>query len=270
MSAYPALIGFGSNQGDSASIFDQVIDELSQLPWSLELTHSRLISTQPIGGPAGQPDYQNGCIRLVWNPPDDFKIEGVDSAVDSLSSAEILHRVLIDLELKFGRERRVRWGERTIDLDLLMFGEIFHESDRLTIPHPRMSFRRFVLKPGAEIAPKWVHAESGLTMSQLLDRNQKSQSPEVVVTGSFELIKSDLDVIRGRNTECDWDLIPGIPTNIEYDPASIDLQVHVRSTREAERLKGTGVPTLQLVVDDCEDFAAEIQAAIDSIRRPSA
>jgi len=74
----------------------------------------------------------------------------------------------VKIETELGRERRERWGSRKIDLDLLLFDLLQLQTANLTLPHPRMSFRRFVLEPAKEVASDMVHATSGLTIQQLV------------------------------------------------------------------------------------------------------
>ena len=106
---------------------------------------SSLYRTAPVGGPEGQPDYLNAVVALNPKTPE----------------PETLLGRLLRLESERGRERNVRWGARTLDLDLLTFGEEVRASDFLTLPHPRMMERAFVLEPLCEVvrevAPDWRH-----------------------------------------------------------------------------------------------------------------
>lgn len=74
------------------------------------------------------------------------------------------------IESRLGRVRLERWGPRTLDLDILFFGNLQIDLPELTVPHPRLHERRFVLIPLVEIAPSWIHPTMGLTMRDLLDR----------------------------------------------------------------------------------------------------
>jgi 2-amino-4-hydroxy-6-hydroxymethyldihydropteridine diphosphokinase len=75
--------------------------------------------------------------------------------------------VLLATEAHFGRERRERWGARTLDLDILLYEDFILDTPNLTIPHPRMCDRAFVLLPLAEIVPDWIHPINGSTISKL-------------------------------------------------------------------------------------------------------
>ncbi len=131
-------IALGSNLGDSLNILETTIILLSQHP-SIELiAYSPWYQTTPIGPP--QPDYLNGCAILET----------------SLTPEDLL-QTLLGIEQKFGRIRREKWGPRTLDLDLLLYGNLILETPTLTIPHPLMLERAFVLVPLTDIAASWVH-----------------------------------------------------------------------------------------------------------------
>lgn len=130
--------------------------------------------TQPVGGPEGQSSYLNAAIRLQTD-----------------LSAVQLHCELVKIETELGRERRSRWGSRKIDLDLLLFGLLELDSESLTLPHPRMSFRRFVLEPAKEIAGDLVHASSGLTIDQLLAALDKRENLILFVAQPDEFVEHE-------------------------------------------------------------------------------
>jgi 2-amino-4-hydroxy-6-hydroxymethyldihydropteridine diphosphokinase len=135
MTQYKAFIALGSNLGNP---MDTVIAALKALKadnrWQLA-NYSSLYGSKPMG-PQDQPDYVNAVCEVHT----------------SLSAAALLS-ALHDIEDDFGRERVRHWGERTLDLDLLLFGQQQHESPHLRVPHPGLYERNFVLFPLKEIAP---------------------------------------------------------------------------------------------------------------------
>ena len=145
------LIGCGSNQGRSRQHLDDARELLQAMPGVNLLAASRLRETRPIGGPAGQAAILNGAFLLET----DF------------SPAEVLG-VLTAIESTLRRERTERWGPRTIDLDLLLYDDVVLDRPDLTIPHPRMATRRFVLEPCAEIAADFLHPVAGCSVRDLL------------------------------------------------------------------------------------------------------
>jgi 2-amino-4-hydroxy-6-hydroxymethyldihydropteridine diphosphokinase len=133
--AVAAFIGLGSNLDDPPAQLRQAFAELAMLPSSALTGRSPLYRSDPIG-PPGQPDYVNAVVRLDTElAPEDL--------LDALQAIEQAHQ----------RRRDVRWGPRTLDLDLLLYGEQCIASERLQVPHPHMHQRAFVLYPLADIAP---------------------------------------------------------------------------------------------------------------------
>lgn len=132
-----ALIALGSNLGDRQALLESALFELERRCELEVLVHSTWHTTAPVGGPAGQGDFKNGVALLR----------------SALAPLELL-RCLQTIELMHGRTREVEWGPRTLDLDLLMVGTRTHEDGELTLPHPRMCERDFVLEPLAELCPE--------------------------------------------------------------------------------------------------------------------
>lgn len=130
-----AYIGLGSNLGDRAGNLQTALSELAQMP-TINITQvSSLYETAPVGV-TEQPEFVNAVAALET----------------TLTPLELLG-VFLHLENKIGRVRTVRWGPRVIDLDLLLYGSERIALPELTVPHPRLHERAFVLVPLAEIAP---------------------------------------------------------------------------------------------------------------------
>ena len=133
-----AYIGLGSNLGDRATNLQTALSELGNLPTISMARVSSLYETEPVGV-TDQPEFLNAVAQIET----------------SLSAMALLD-VLLNLENKIGRVRTFRWGPRVIDLDLLLYGNQQIRLPTLTVPHPRLFERAFVLVPLAEIAPELV------------------------------------------------------------------------------------------------------------------
>ena len=142
-----AALGLGSNLGDRWSLLADAVAELRELDSGALV--SSVYETAPVGGPAGQGAYLN-CVVVL---------ETERSAADLL---QIAH----DLEARANRVRAVRFGPRTLDVDVLLHGDEVSDDPVLTLPHPRMYARAFVLAPLAEVAPDlapagWIESLGG-------------------------------------------------------------------------------------------------------------
>jgi len=151
MPTTPVWIGLGSNLGDRQAALDAAIEALGAAPGVVVQVVSSYHETRPVGGPPGQGAFLNAAARIA-------------TTLDPFALLEVTQGI----EDSLGRVREVRWGERTLDLDLLIYGTRFLDTSRLKLPHPRLAFRRFVLAPLAEIAPAIVDTVSGRTIADLL------------------------------------------------------------------------------------------------------
>lgn len=142
-------IALGGNLGDSQRILSEAIAVIAQAPGIEVTARSHFYRTAPVGPP--QPDYINACILIET----------------SLAPIALLHQ-LLSIENQFGRVRQVRWGARSLDLDLLFYGDRTLDILGLTVPHPRLHERPFVLVPLMDIAFDWQHPVLHQTTEQLL------------------------------------------------------------------------------------------------------
>lgn len=151
--------------GRRRELLDRAVELLRHMPGVNLLAVSRYRDTRPIGGPPGQAAFLNGaCLLDTELPP--HELLGLLAAVENT-----LHR-----------ERSERWGPRTVDLDLLLYGNEEVDTASLTVPHPRMTTRRFVLEPCVEIAPEAVHPRAACTLAELL-ASISAPRPHVAVIG---------------------------------------------------------------------------------------
>ena len=130
-----AYVGLGANLGEPLRTLEQAFGELGKLPATRVTARSPLYRSAPIGHTA-QPDFVNAVAELDT----------------SLRAGELL-AALLEIEARHGRQRTFKNAPRTLDLDLLMYGNEVIASERLTLPHPRMHERAFVLKPLLDLAP---------------------------------------------------------------------------------------------------------------------
>ena len=138
-----AYIAIGSNLGNRHAYLEAGLKEVAALPNTRLAEVSRAYETPPLG-PVAQPDFLNAVF-----------------AIETSLAPEPLLAALLSAEKKHQRQRRIHWGPRTLDLDLLLYGERVVESANLTLPHPHMHERSFVLVPLCEIAPHLSHPITG-------------------------------------------------------------------------------------------------------------
>ena len=151
-SMHLVYIGFGSNIGDRLAHIQNAIDALSKTEGITLQKISSVYKTDPVGYEA-QAHFLNGVAAIQTH----------------LRPLSLLH-TLKNIETAIGRQHRIRWGPREIDLDILIYGDMCLQTEKLVIPHPEMHLRRFVLVPLAEIAPYLVHPVFQETVQTLLER----------------------------------------------------------------------------------------------------
>jgi 2-amino-4-hydroxy-6-hydroxymethyldihydropteridine diphosphokinase len=145
-----AYLGLGANLGDRLAALRGARQALASLPGIRVEAVSALYETVPIGGPPGQGAYLNAVLQVSTDLP-----------------AEKLLYHCLAIEGQFGRERLVHHGPRTLDIDLLFFADLVCQKRDLTLPHPRLHLRAFVLAPLCDLAPRLSHPLLGKTVSEL-------------------------------------------------------------------------------------------------------
>ena len=146
---HTAYVALGSNLGDKEANLRKALELLEERGVEVVKTSS-FICTEPYGV-TDQPQFLNGVCEVHT----------------SLEPLELLH-TLLDIEQEMGRVRLRHWGERNIDLDLLLYEDVVMDTPQLKLPHPDMQNRDFVLLPLAEIAPELVHPTLQKTISELV------------------------------------------------------------------------------------------------------
>lgn len=144
-----AYIAIGSNLDNPRAHAARAVRDIGHLQYTRVTASSRWYLSAPLG-PPGQPDYVNGVIRIETAQPPEILLASLQAIEDS-----------------HGRLRNERWGPRTLDLDILLYGNSCLATETLQIPHPRMAARNFVLYPLADIDPELVLPD-GSALTELL------------------------------------------------------------------------------------------------------
>ena len=143
--------------------------------------HSEWHRSQPVGGPPGQGEYVNAAAVIET----------------TIAPLTIARRVAAASKRGTAAQRGERWAPRTLDIDILLYGNEVSETPMLTLPHPRMTFRTFVLEPAAEVAPKMLHPVIGWPVERLLLHLQQA-SDSVAMVSPSESIRQRIAGSAGR------------------------------------------------------------------------
>lgn len=175
------LVSFGSNLGTRESAIAQAARDLAGRSKVANFRASRLYETPPIGGPSGQEPFLNGVAAF-------------DTDADA---CEVLGW-LQDLEDRLGRLRKQRWGARAIDLDVVLHGNLIGGASDLTVPHPRYTARRFVLKPACDVAAEYRDPRFGWSIGRLA-RHLDAGNASMALFGCDAATRRDLcERLRSR------------------------------------------------------------------------
>lgn len=156
----PVFLSLGSNLDQPEKHIKRAFTDLKQIPSSLFIRHSPLYLTAPVGF-TEQPDFINACVELHTTLPPHYLLEK-----------------LWEIEKKHGRKRdnEKRWHPRPrpLDIDILLYGSLCINDQTLSIPHPRMLERLFVIQPLADIAPTLI-LPNGMTVNELMKKMQETE-----------------------------------------------------------------------------------------------
>ena len=217
-----AFVGVGSNLGDSAGIVREAFDRLRAL--GTDFVNSDLYLTEPWGVKA-QPSYINAVVAFDTD----------------LGARELLER-LQAIETAFGRERRERFGPRTLDLDLLLLGDARIDEPDLKVPHERLAARAFALEPLAEIAPKVVASSDGRTAAALLAALPEEERSGVIrLRGTAKLVappRVDYDAPGGAGEGYDK-----LRPFSRFDESVLDAVVESAQLKRGARVLDVGCGT---------------------------
>jgi 2-amino-4-hydroxy-6-hydroxymethyldihydropteridine diphosphokinase len=225
------LVGLGSNLGDRAALLTRAVDLLRVHPQIERLAVSHWRETAPVGGPAGQGDFLNGAVRF-------------DTSLAPLALLALLH----DVEASVGRLRGARWDARTIDLDLLLYGDEIRDTPELTLPHPRFAVRRFVLAPAAEVAGELIHPLIGWSVARLLAHLDEAY-PYIAITGAAGTGKTELAQSVAQAKGLRWIADPVRAASREASASALEHEALVVSARQETIAVLTRDPPLPSISD---------------------
>jgi 2-amino-4-hydroxy-6-hydroxymethyldihydropteridine diphosphokinase len=281
------VVSFGSNLGDRRDLIAAAAGRIAACELILDgdrLNTSRLFETPPIGGPGGQEPFLNAI-----------------GVFQTTASARAVLDLLQELENGLGRQRRKRWDARSIDLDVVLHGNLVGGATGLVVPHPRYTARQFVLLPACDVAAHFRDPRFGWTIGELSEHLSADVPSLALVTGRQELrnqlcerlgaehgilIRTSADESWESNasgTERRWvsSFLPKLPSADEspefprHDRGGLPrLLVRIQAATGGARWPephlmwpgGWRWPEYRLETDDLDWAVSELAAALDSMR----
>ncbi|WP_330601064.1 2-amino-4-hydroxy-6-hydroxymethyldihydropteridine diphosphokinase [Caproicibacter fermentans] len=242
-----AYIGLGSNLGDREAHLNRAVEMLENTSGVRVIKVSAYFNTAPVGY-TEQPDFLNAVAEIET----------------SLTAYELLG-ICCGIEKTLKRERIVHWGPRTIDLDILLFGNLVLNDASLTIPHPRMLEREFVLKPLNEIAPERIHPVCSKSIRELYHEFLLTvQSGPVSLKQMHLIVAADQNWAIGKKNE----LLIKIPEDQAFFREKTIGKVVVMGRKTLDSLPG-GMPLksrTNIVLTKNKNFQVENAIAVHSLK----
>lgn len=230
------LISFGSNLGDRDERIAAAGRIIAADPHIQQFAASRLFETPPIGGPGGQEPFLNAV-----------------AAFDTDASAADILTMLQSIENKLGRMRKERWGARSIDLDVVLHGDLIGGRTGLVVPHPRYTARRFVLQPACDVASHYRDPRFGWTLGELA-LHMDQGVPSMALVGGSEASRNelccrlrDLHEIKIFNASRIAKAVPIVgnaPAAMQGAPKPCTQHIDVSRIKDASPWLSAFVPTL--------------------------
>ncbi|MBL8890767.1 MAG: 2-amino-4-hydroxy-6-hydroxymethyldihydropteridine diphosphokinase [Planctomycetaceae bacterium] len=221
---------------------------------------SRLFETVPVGGPVGQSTFLNAALTVRT------RLSAPDLVVE-----------LLAVEREIGRVRETRWGPRLVDLDLMLFESQVHDLLPCLVPHPRMTFRRFMLEPACEVASDWIHPITQCSLASLLEQLPRINGKARLLVGAnhrpapdFESptdqnrLNAALDGLMAAIQEMGWEVSRG-PIGSPATETRSAFNIFVTAERHPAPGSVHG-PYLVLPVDETEQWTSDVVAAFQSLR----
>jgi 2-amino-4-hydroxy-6-hydroxymethyldihydropteridine diphosphokinase len=238
-----AFLALGSNLGDRQRFLDEAVRRLRAVPGLTVRRVSPYYETAPVGGPADSGAYLNA----------------VAEADTSLSPDQLL-QTLLDIERQFGRVRGEPNAPRTLDLDLILYGDSVRQGPDPVVPHPRMHERRFVLQPLADLAPDFIHPTIKKTIRELLDGLAPEADPPRVFSRVGPSDGKELAGLRALVTGSTSGI--GKAIALELARGGADVIVHGRTSkaegvRIGEQVRGMGRRSSVLLADLAHSTACD-------------
>lgn len=229
-------VALGGNVGDTAATLDEAIAALAKTTGS-EVRQARRHASKAVGGPPGQGGFLNTVVAF----------ETRREPLDLLGICQAI-------EARFGPRVGPRWSARRLDMDLIALDDAVVDTSRLRLPHPRMSFRPFVLEPFAELAPDWRHPELGASAAELW--RVVREPPPIVELASDRPDDTDLVAM----IEASLGPREGVRLLRQSGEAEAGLTIDAMATGCVTR-----GPRLRVADCDRERIADEIAAAVECV-----